>query len=146
MCHSAELDCGTGLRAPQMGRRFLRQVLDECFGPGHPGDEVRGDIALVATELLSNATRAAQHVVRLTVDVHRTWVEIAVTDDGPGRPQRREAAVTDADGRGLSIVDAIGTGWGVRSVAGAHRGNGLKSVWVRVATAEDPLRRLLCTQ
>lgn len=124
----------------------MLKVVDDCFGPGHPDDETRGDIALVATELLTNAARAAREVVRLAVDVHRTWIEIAVTDDGPGRPQHRSAAVMETTGRGLSIVDALASEWGVRTTDGGDPGDGLKSVWVRVAVVEDPARRMFCTR
>jgi anti-sigma regulatory factor (Ser/Thr protein kinase) len=146
VCHTAELDCGVDLHAPLLGRRFVIEVLDDCFGPGHPDDDTRGDIALVATELLTNAARVARAVVRLSVRVHRTWIEVVVTDDGPGRPQRRAASVADTSGRGLSIVDALASAWGVRMGGSSGSQPGLKSVWVRVEVAEDPTRELTCTQ
>lgn len=146
MCHTAEIECGADLYAPRIGRRFVLKVLDECFGPGHPDDDTRDDIALVATELLTNAARAARALVRLSVDVHRTWIEVVVTDDAPGRPQPRATTALDTSGRGLSIVDALATEWGVRTVEESGPAGGLKSVWVRVAVVEDPDRTLLCTR
>ena len=146
VCHTAELDCGLDLHAPQLGRRFVSKVLDECFGPGHPDADTRGDLALIATELLTNAGRAARAVVRLSVDVHRTWVEVAVTDDGPGQPQARVAAAADTDGRGLSIVGALASDWGVRAGGGSGPSARWKSVWVRVPLADDADREMACTR
>ena len=133
MCHTAVLDCGTDLHAPQGGRRFVAAVLDECFGPGHPDPATRGDIALVATELLTNAARAAESVVRLGLEVHSTWVEVSVTDDSPAVPRPRAATALDTTGRGLAIVEALASDWGVRPAGGSSGSAGLKAVWVRVA-------------
>ncbi len=145
MCHTAELDCGPDYGAPGVGRRFVADVLADCFGAGGADDPTRGDIALVATELLTNAARAARSQVRLSVHVHRTWVELAVTDDGDGTPQRRAAGALDTSGRGLSIVDALAVEWGVQMGDGRRADAGVKTVWVRLPAPAPAAQSLLCT-
>jgi anti-sigma regulatory factor (Ser/Thr protein kinase) len=76
----------------------------------------------VAAELVANAVRHAEPlpggVVRLawrlrTSDEGR-FVEVRVTDGGaPQLPRPRPAAADDADGRGLTIVEALADRWGV---------------------------------
>jgi anti-sigma regulatory factor (Ser/Thr protein kinase) len=79
------------------------------------------DVKLVATELAANAvihTDAPEAVsVRYLGDV----VRIEVSDGSPEQPQRRPATVDAGSGRGLNLVDAIGSAWGTEQVAGGKR-------------------------
>jgi anti-sigma regulatory factor (Ser/Thr protein kinase) len=78
------------------------------------------DVALVISELLSNAIRHAQSLpgsrVQLTWNVAGASVEVTVSDGGsPTRPRPTHASLSAAGGRGLGIVERLSRTWGVRS-------------------------------
>ena len=76
---------------------------------------VCSDLALVVTELVANAVRHAgtDITVRLLRLGDGVRVEVA---DGSSRPLRpRSATVADEGGRGLLLVDALSTRYGVEA-------------------------------
>jgi serine/threonine-protein kinase RsbW len=82
------------------------------------------DVVLVATELVTNAIRHAEPLVGGQVTV--TWtvdggsVLIRVTDGGgASRPRVRHPSPRETSGRGLALVEALATHWGVEDTAGA---------------------------
>ncbi|WP_422772583.1 ATP-binding protein [Plantactinospora sp. WMMC1484] len=93
------------------------------------------DAEMVAAELLGNAVRHAEPLpggmIRLTwllrAGPSANSVEIRVTDGGASGPPRVRQAGPDAtDGRGLHLVAALATEWGVER-------DGLgQSVWARL--------------
>lgn len=100
---------------PSVGR--ARHALAEWLPKDVPHG-VRGDLALLASELVTNAVRygaGSEELVELVVwpaDGHY-WV--AVSDPGDGRPVvRRPPDVERESGRGLLLVDALAAAWGVR--------------------------------
>jgi anti-sigma regulatory factor (Ser/Thr protein kinase) len=96
----------------------------------------RADILLVVSELVSNAVRHGVGPVELQLTVGPELVHIEVSDQGPSRPPpARWPAATSQNGRGLLIVDAIASAWGVTT----HDPG--KTVWADVAlsTRERPL-------
>lgn len=77
------------------------------------------DAVLILSELLSNALRHATPLPDGTLRV--SWrfdpmgVELAVTDGGSStRPQPRSPSLSALGGRGLAIVGALSTEWGIR--------------------------------
>lgn len=72
------------------------------------------DAQLLLSELLTNALRHATGdgiAVRLVLN---TDVLLLVVNDGsPGRPSVRAAGPDDENGRGMLLVSAIATSWGV---------------------------------
>lgn len=93
------------------------------------------DTMTVAAELLGNAVRHAAPLPggtvrlswRLRDDPTGHLVEIRVTDGGAGvAPRIRQVGPDSADGRGLFLVAALATDWGV-----ARDGLG-QSVWARL--------------
>ncbi len=109
-------------RADQLAqvRAFIAELLDGC--------PVAGDVVLVADELAANAvqhSRSGAACGQFTVDVEVSegrWVWVGVADEG-GRtpPQLRDCRTDDgADGRGLRIVAALATAWGVAGDAGGR--------------------------
>ncbi|GIG88975.1 ATP-binding protein [Plantactinospora endophytica] len=94
-----------------------------------------GDAEMVAAELLGNAVRHAAPLpggmIRLTwllrTGPTADLVEIRVTDGGAAGPPRiRRVGPDAADGRGLFLVAALATDWGVER-------DGLgQSVWARL--------------
>lgn len=120
--------------APAQCRRFLEEALDRAFVSRELSAEIRFDLDLVATELVTNALHVAATRISVQVQWHEpstgpgtAWVRIAVTDDGPGIPELNEAALTDTHGRGLSIVAALATEWGFAQTGPT------KTVWARLA-------------
>jgi hypothetical protein len=104
---------------------------------GHAG-EVRGDILLVVTELVSNAYDhgGGPHQVRL-LRSNFPWLVVIEVDDTnarlPTMGRSRFAAGTHR-GNGLVLVDGLATGWGVT----LHPDTGGKTVWARFARPNDP--------
>jgi anti-sigma regulatory factor (Ser/Thr protein kinase) len=97
-----------------------------------------GDLELVVSELATNACVHAHSP--FTVSLSRTgthWL-VEVTDEDAGEVAMRPYDETTTEGRGMQIVEALTTSWGVR--ASPPRG---KSVWAEldcwvVRTAERP--------
>src|SRR5690242_19827478 len=75
--------------------------------------DVVDDVAVMVSDLPTNAVRHA--ATRFTLPVRRTSGEIrvAVTDAGAGEPAARNPSGTEETGRGLRIVDALADDWGV---------------------------------
>jgi anti-sigma regulatory factor (Ser/Thr protein kinase) len=87
-------------------------------------DQACEDALLVATELVANAVDHAQTPCVLTLSRDREGLRITVRDFAPGQlPQLQPVDVTAARGRGLQVVAAVSSEWGVTTV------DGEKSVW-----------------
>lgn len=112
-------------RSPARARRFVT----DCLRAWACGDVV-DDAALIATELATNAilhTRGGFAVV-LTRRPEGT-IRIAVRDASLGRPRPRRAGPLEGSGRGLGIVDALATAWGVEPLSDG------KVVWAELRRA-----------
>lgn len=88
-------------------------------------DDVADDVAIVVTELTTNAVLHACSPFTVTVLVEGDAVRVAVRDRSAAFPQPREAAATALGGRGLGLVGAVAR-WGVEAVAGG------KTVWAEL--------------
>lgn len=89
------------------------------------------DVALVLSELLSNALRHASPLpgakLRVAWSLHRDSVEVAVSDGGgQTSPELGEASHGAVGGRGLGIVAKLSRRWGVRG------GDGDVTVWAEI--------------
>ncbi|MBI1759186.1 MAG: ATP-binding protein [Actinobacteria bacterium] len=109
-------------------RRQLAADLREC---GLAEDSVR-DAVLLGSELVGNAVRHARPLpdgtVRVSWQITGGRLRLTVTDGGTGTgtgaPHLVSADPTATAGRGLSIVDAIASLWGVETTDGSTQ------VWV----------------
>ncbi len=100
-------------------RAFVRAELSlDC------PDELVDTATLLTSELVTNAVLHARTMVRLTVELVRDGVRIAVTDGSPARPVVRSYGTDAPTGRGMQLVERLARRWGVDSVDG----NG-KTVW-----------------
>ena len=106
--------------APGRARAFLRSAAQE-WGVD---DDLVQDAAMVLTELVANAVDHARTASTLALGLTHEGLCVAVRDTCPG-PVPRPAPIdpTAARGRGLQMVDALTTAWGVT----LHTGG--KTVW-----------------
>ncbi|MFK8847968.1 ATP-binding protein [Streptomyces sp. Ac-502] len=77
--------------------------------------ELVDDIRVLVSELVTNVhLHTDTAVVRLDVTVHPTSVRVAVWDDAPrSRLLSLPALLDDGSGRGLHLVEALASRWGV---------------------------------
>jgi len=83
-------------------------------------------VALLASELVTNAILHARSEVELSVRLTPSAIRVDVADHSLDRPVPREAAPEDTSGRGLALVESLASAWGVED-----RPDG-KSVWFEV--------------
>ena len=104
-------------------RRFVSQAVVHRGGHGSMLDKTQ----LLVTELTTNAVLHAHSPIRLSVMPEPDHVRVEVRDDDPRPLDRPCRPAPDAEsGRGLWLVDALATTWGVNANA---RG---KTVWFEV--------------
>jgi anti-sigma regulatory factor (Ser/Thr protein kinase) len=89
-------------------------------------------LALVTSELATNAVIHAgtELQVRVSFDEHEARIE--VVDGVHARPQQVCPRPLDTGGRGLMLVNALVDEWGVEDLDGQHGGPMAKKVWVRL--------------
>ena len=108
--------------APARARRFVSQALRQW---GH--DDAAGDVALLVSELVTNAVLHARSAARLTVELDGLTLRVAVFDASSSRPRLRHYTPDAVTGRGLLLVDRIADRWGVTEADGG------KEVWFELA-------------
>ncbi|MFG3225164.1 ATP-binding protein [Kitasatospora sp. NPDC048194] len=95
--------------------------------------EIADAAELCVSELVTNAITHARHpdaTFQLDLARHGDHLLVAASDaDGPAIPHLRIPEDGDEHGRGLLIVRALSTAWGV-----AYSNDGLKTVWCRLET------------
>jgi len=115
------------LRAPTLARRSLEWVVAAC----RLDDEDQTSLALIASELVTNAIIYGTEPVTLTVSYQHGEVILEVADSDPRLDSVR---IRDVDvprpgeqlgGRGLRLVASIADEWGVRPEPSG------KTVWAR---------------
>ena len=77
-------------------------------------EEVEHRLALLATELVTNAVRHGRGNIRLLATFAPATIRVEVRDDGGGFDLERSLAIegTAAGGFGLKIVDRMADRWG----------------------------------
>ncbi|MET7451665.1 SpoIIE family protein phosphatase [Streptomyces sp. NPDC005574] len=109
--------------APARARAHVSALLRQW----HARNDVRDDVPLLVSELVTNAVRFASGpvTVRLIRAGHGLLCEVG--DTGNGRPRLSRGDLLDDGGRGLQIVHRLTTRWGVRWTDTG------KVVWAEVA-------------
>ncbi|MFE6637412.1 ATP-binding protein [Streptomyces tendae] len=119
-------------RGARLARLLAAHQLTEW---GHPhGTEAHDTVILVVAELAANAVLHSRvpgrdFALSLSHDESR-GVRIEVTDTHPALPTRKAPDSDESGGRGLVLVDALATAWGVRDRLGPG-----KTVWAECAIA-----------
>lgn len=85
------------------------------------------DLAVVVSELVTNALRHATPPLRLELQAGDKRVTVAVADGSSSEPVARDAAADAEGGRGLSLVEQLAAETGVRPHAAG------KTVWAALA-------------
>jgi anti-sigma regulatory factor (Ser/Thr protein kinase) len=116
-------DCGPAVAAQ------VRRAIAELAATGRLPDRLADDLALIATEMVTNAVRASARRVSVVVDGAPPDIRIVVEDDAPGVPHAAHAQEQDVAGRGLHIISAVAREWGYRPTPEG------KAVWARVVDA-----------
>jgi anti-sigma regulatory factor (Ser/Thr protein kinase) len=126
---SACIDLPAVPRSVVVARRWIRELLDGWRAP-----QDLDDAQLLATELVANVVDHVGGDAPLTLEVSLAgdWLRIAVVDGSAVRPVARELSQVRPRGRGLQMVAAIATRWGVDD----HRGG--KRVWLDLVPAGLP--------
>jgi anti-sigma regulatory factor (Ser/Thr protein kinase) len=105
--------------APAEARHFAVDAI-ERLGGGHQAD----DVALIVTELASNAIRHARSGFTLVLSAYQDVVRIEVRDRGGMRSGERLQAMQV---HGLGVVATLASAWGVVSLGDAG-----KAVWAEL--------------
>lgn len=115
-------------QAAAQARRFLADAArEEQLGP------MADDLAVVVSELVTNAVRHGAPPVTLEIDTTDDAVTVVVEDASPGRPGPVEALEDAEGGRGLSLVEALSADTGVRPLPPG------KAVWAQLSRTPPPL-------
>jgi sigma-B regulation protein RsbU (phosphoserine phosphatase) len=109
-------------RSPGLARALVREIVAECGL-----EAIADEAALLTTELATNAVRHAGTAMHVEVSADASGITVRVTDGSRAMLglQLTTSALSE-DGRGLQLVDALATTWGVDY--GSHG----KSVWFRI--------------
>jgi hypothetical protein len=92
-------------------RRFVSQAVDDLGRNGH-------DLVLVASELAANAVVHARTRFTVALSLDGRLLRIEVTDLNPHLPVPLIAAPEAESGRGLAVVEALSTDWGIADISG----------------------------
>jgi anti-sigma regulatory factor (Ser/Thr protein kinase) len=105
-------------------RAFVRMAME-----GRVSDETLEDLLLLASEMVSNVIRHARTPLTVSVEAHRTFVLITVTDGAVPFDAGPPPAIDAESGRGMGIIASISRRWGVGDTPVG------KSIWAEVDTA-----------
>jgi len=123
--------------APGCARGHVRSVALEWGLP-----DLADTAELLASELMTNAVQASERlriradlavvpVVRLWLISDKSSLVIHVWDGNDVMPVRRNPAIDEESGRGLMLVESLGSDWG------AYRKAAGKVVWVKIDPVND---------
>lgn len=122
-------------RRPDSARAARTMAKDACLG--HVTTVVLEDVALVVSELVTNAIMHGDGDIRLRVQVDTDCIVVGVHDAGANRPLVHGIGTGTESGRGISLVAAVCQDWGVRALD-----DGSKEVWCVLGPAAPAARSL----
>ena len=108
--------------SPRRARQFVDEVLHRWQRDG-----AIDRLALIASELVTNAVRHAQTEITIELSAEEGALHLEVFDRGAGRPVFLDHHPDQPGGLGLPIVEALASSWGMRP-----REGGGKGVWAEV--------------
>lgn len=120
----AALELPPDLLAPAEARVVVRRLLERW---GYR--DLVDDATLVVSELVANAVEHADEASVVLLNRGEGGLRIEVRDQGPGVLAEQPGSGTAERGRGLMIVSALASSWGV------HTEERSKTVWVELASS-----------
>jgi anti-sigma regulatory factor (Ser/Thr protein kinase) len=124
---SASIELPSSVDAPGTARQFVRDTL-ATSGLNGAGEVVE----LLTSEVVTNAVQHADSRMRLRVIRRPTTVRVEVDDESNKIPERHVADSAAEGGRGMLLIEALATEWGVD-----FRDTG-KTVWFEVDLPTQP--------
>ncbi|HEV2809293.1 MAG TPA: ATP-binding protein [Acidimicrobiales bacterium] len=109
------------LGSARAARNFVNGVLARF--DGSLDEETLANVALLTSELASNAMMHSRSDFDVTVKLADGHVRVEVKDPNPRVPQPCMVPVDSTSGRGLHLVDLLASSWGVERLVGG------KAVW-----------------
>jgi anti-sigma regulatory factor (Ser/Thr protein kinase) len=100
------------------------------------GDDAKGlndTVALLVSEVASNAVLHAKTAFVVAVVVDDSSIRVEITDGNPTRPTIKQYQADSVTGRGLHLVDAAASRWGVDTASPG------KTVWFEVDRGSEGL-------
>jgi anti-sigma regulatory factor (Ser/Thr protein kinase) len=110
-------------RAPGQARRKVREVLADIVP-----DDLTDTAELLVSELVTNAITHGSGIVTLSIDCSDDSLAVTVSDDEPTEPQLQPESLMALGGRGLRMIEALASSWGVKP----HKDGPGKDVWFRL--------------
>jgi len=107
---------------PQARNLVLERVSGEAVD--------RDMVALLTSELVTNAIRHARTPFRVDVNRRDGAIQVGVSDASTARPQVLDAPAEALNGRGLQFVSRYASDWGVQRRPGGKR------VWFELPVAQ----------
>jgi anti-sigma regulatory factor (Ser/Thr protein kinase) len=77
-------------------------------------ESARDAVVLMVSELVTNAVRHGSPPIAVMIHDARWGVQVSVVDDHPDRPVVRPHSRDVTGGRGMQVIEALATAWGVR--------------------------------
>jgi anti-sigma regulatory factor (Ser/Thr protein kinase) len=116
------------LNSPATARGMLAENIK------HLPTRVRDDLAVLVSELVTNAIRHGRPDVELHLIVTGDLVRVEVYDEGDAFSAVRAHSIpiSQSSGRGLVIVDTLATRWGVDVATAAQA----KNVWCELSVTD----------
>jgi anti-sigma regulatory factor (Ser/Thr protein kinase) len=101
-----------------------------CDQVAHFSAELSDTVAILVTELVTNAILHARTDLRVGIEIRPPVVRLSVTDQSTRLPVLRHYAPDDVTGRGLALIDALADSWGVDLTEEG------KSVWCEILMSD----------
>jgi anti-sigma regulatory factor (Ser/Thr protein kinase) len=121
--------------APASVHTARQAVRQQCDAWG--ADAAAGDAAVLLTsELVTNAVLHARTPMTVKVSRGQGTIRVEVRDAHPALPEPRRYNVDTATGRGLRLLEALASSWGVRKVPDDEQPG--KIVWFEMPLRTDP--------
>jgi anti-sigma regulatory factor (Ser/Thr protein kinase) len=111
-------------------RALARERLEESCS-----SDTLDTVALLVTELVTNAILHARTPLLLTLEPRPGSVRICVEDESDEQPALRHYESDAVTGRGLAMVEQLASSWGVDATPSG------KAVWCEVPLGEVPSTR-----
>jgi CheY-like chemotaxis protein len=120
-----ELELPRDPTSARAARTFVSQTIR-----GWRLDHLLDDALLVASELATNAMTPAESSCRIRLRLNAASLRIDVVDGGSGTPEPQPESATEEGGRGLRLVAALTSAWGLEALPDDG-----KLVWAELARA-----------